>query len=115
MAEKKQLSLPITGMTCSNCVATVERGLKKQEGVQTAVVNLSSERATVTFDPSSAGLSDLITRVTRAGYGVATGEADLVIKRLADSNDARRLEKNLSNLEGVLEVSVSIATERARV
>jgi len=115
MPGTKQLTLPITGMTCANCVATVERGLKKQEGVQTAVVNLSSERATVTFDPSAVGLSDLVARVARAGYGVATGEADLVIKRLADDNDARRLEKNLAKLEGVLEVSVSITTERARV
>ncbi|MBE3067067.1 MAG: copper-translocating P-type ATPase, partial [Chloroflexi bacterium] len=115
MSETKQLTLPITGMTCANCVATVERGLKKQEGVQAAVVNLSSERATVTFDPSAVGLPDLVARVARAGYGVATGEADLVIKRLADDNDARRLEKNLTKLEGVLEVSVSITTERARV
>ena len=115
MPETKQLTLPITGMTCANCVATVERGLKKQEGVQAAVVNLSSERATVTFDPSAVGLPDLVARVARAGYGVATGEADLVIKRLADDNDARRLEKNLAKLEGVLEVSVSITTERARV
>ena len=89
--------------------------MKKQDGVQAAVVNLSSERATVTFDPSTVGLPDLIARVSRAGYGVATGEADLVIKRLTDDNDARRLEKNLAKLEGVLEVSVSIATERVRV
>jgi len=115
MAEEKQLTLPITGMTCANCVATVERGLKKQMGVQDAVVNLSSERATVTFDPSTVGLPDLVARVARAGYGVATGEADLVIKRLADNNDAIRLEKKLAKLEGVLEVSVSITTERARV
>jgi Cu+-exporting ATPase len=115
MTETKQLTLPITGMTCANCVATVERGLKKQGGVQAAVVNLSSERATVTFDPSTAGLTDLVARVERAGYGVATGEADLVIKRLSDDNDARRLEKSLVKLEGVLEASVSLATERARV
>jgi Cu+-exporting ATPase len=102
-------------MTCANCVATVERGLKKQTGVQGAVVNLSSERATVTFDPSAVGLPDLIARVERAGYGVATGEADLVIKRLADDNDARRLEKSLLKLEGVLEAQVSVTTERARV
>jgi Cu+-exporting ATPase len=102
-------------MTCANCVATVERGLKKQSGVQTAVVNLSSERATVTFDPSAVGLSDLIARVERSGYGVATGEADLVIKRLADDNDAHRLEKALLKLEGVIEAQVSITTERARL
>jgi Cu+-exporting ATPase len=115
MTATKQMTLPITGMTCANCVATVERNLKKLDGVQTAVVNLSSERATVEFDAARLGLSDFIARVNRAGYGVATGEADLIIKRLADDNDARRLEKALTNLEGVLEAQVSFATEKARV
>jgi Cu+-exporting ATPase len=115
MSETKQLTLPITGMTCANCVATVERNLKKLDGVEAAVVNLSSERATVEFNPSLLGLDDIIARVERAGYGVATGEADLVIKRLADDNDARRLEKSLAKLEGVLEAQVSLTTERARV
>lgn len=115
MAESKQLTLPVTGMTCANCVATVERNLKRLEGVSSAVVNLSSERATVEFDSARLGLAELIGRVERAGYGVATGEADLVIKRLADDNDARRLEKALVRLEGVLSAQVTFATEKARV
>ncbi|MGQ9489948.1 MAG: heavy metal translocating P-type ATPase [Anaerolineae bacterium] len=115
MTDSKQLTLPITGMTCANCVATVERNLKKLDGVQAAVVNLSSERATVDFDPLKLGLADLIARVERAGYGVATGEADLIIKRLADDNDARRLEHALRKLEGVLEAQANYAAEKAHV
>jgi Cu+-exporting ATPase len=115
MTATKQLTLPITGMTCANCVATVERNLKKLDGVQTAVVNLSSERATVEFDAARLRLPDFIARVNRAGYGVATGEAELIIKRLADDNDARRLEKALTNLEGVLDGQVNFTTEKARV
>ena len=110
MASTKQLTLPITGMTCANCVATVERNLKKANGVSSAVVNLSSERATVEFDPSLAGLPDLIGRVERAGYGVASGEADLLIRRMSDDNDARRLQKALASLEGVMEAQVSFTT-----
>ena len=115
MAETRQLTLPITGMTCANCVATVERNLKKLDGVQSAVVNLSSERATVDFDAEKLALPDMITRVHRAGYGIATGEADLIIQHLGDDNDARRLEKALARLEGVLEVQVTLTTEKARV
>src|SRR5512139_2720767 len=115
MTETRQVTLPITGMTCANCVATVERNLKKVDGVQVALVNLSSERATVEFDPAKAGLDDLIGRVERAGYGVATGEADLLIRRMSDDNDARRLQKALAGLEGVLDAQVSFTTERARV
>ncbi|HEX2697585.1 MAG TPA: heavy metal translocating P-type ATPase, partial [Anaerolineales bacterium] len=61
------------------------------------------------------GLGDMVARVQRAGYDVATGEADLVIKRMADDNDARRLEKALQKIEGVLEVSVNVTTDHARV
>ena len=115
MTDAKQLTLPITGMTCANCVATVERNLKRLDGVESAVVNLSSERATVAFEPAKLGLDDLIARVQRAGYGVATGEADLVIKRLSDDNDARRLEAALRKLEGVLSAQVTYTTEKARI
>ncbi len=115
MSEIRQVTLPITGMTCANCVATVERNLKKLDGVNGAVVNLSSERALVDYDTGKLSLPDMIARVQRAGYGVATGEADLVIKRLADDNDARRLEKALLKLEGVVEAQVSQATEKARL
>ena len=115
MSGTKQLTLPITGMTCANCVATVERNLKKLDGVNTAVVNLSSERATVDFDSTKLGLTEMIARVQRAGYGVANGEAELVIKRLSDDNDARHLEKALVKIEGVLEAHVTFTTEKARV
>ena len=115
MSDTKQVTLPITGMTCANCVATIERNLNKMDGVDTAAVNLSSERATVEFDPSKLQLVDIISRVQRAGYDIARGEANLLIRRLSDDNDARRLEKVLSKLEGVLSVQVSLATERSRI
>lgn len=113
--ENRQITLPVTGMTCANCVATVERNLKKVNGVASATVNLSSERATIEFDPGLAGLDDLVGRIRKAGYDVAAGEADLAIRRLSDDNDARRLEKNLAGLSGVLAASVNLAAERARV
>src|SRR3990172_7279517 len=115
MSDNRQLILPIMGMTCANCVATVERNLKKVDGVSFASVNLSSERATVEFDPSLAGMDDLIGRVRRAGYDVATGEADLLIQRLGDDNDARRLERALKQIDGVMDVQVNLSSERARV
>lgn len=111
----KNLNLPITGMTCANCVATVERNLKRLEGVQTASVNLASERAAVEFDADKLNLEAIKARIERAGYGVAVGEAVLPLRRLADSNDEQRLQKALAALEGVLQATVSLATESATV
>ena len=115
MTEQKHLVLPITGMTCANCVASVERNLKKEKGVESAVVNLSSERATIVFDPQLTQLPALVQRIQRAGYGIAEGEADLAIKRMSDDNDARRLEKLLSAIEGVSDVRVNFINERAHL
>ena len=56
MPETKQLTLPITGMYCANCVSTIERNLKKVHGVRQAAVNLASERAVVEYDPGEAHL-----------------------------------------------------------
>ncbi|HTX78578.1 MAG TPA: heavy metal translocating P-type ATPase [Longilinea sp.] len=115
MSETKQFILPITGMTCANCVATIERNLKKLDGVQEANVNLSSERATVMFDSQKLVLDDIIARVRRAGYDVAEGEAVLALKNLSDADEASRLEKQLSRLEGVLEAHVNLSSEELRV
>jgi Cu+-exporting ATPase len=115
MSQAKQVILPITGMTCANCVATVERNLKKDKGVMVANVNLSSERATIEYNPEISKLGNLIERVNKAGYGIATGDADLLIKRMSDDSDARRIEKAVNKIEGVLEVNVSLTSEHAKI
>ncbi len=115
MTDQKHLTLPILGMTCANCVATVERNLKKVDGVQSANVNLSSERAAVSYDPGKASLGEFIDRINRAGYEVAMGEASLGIKNLSDSADVMRLQKALNAQEGVIEAQVNLATETALV
>ena len=102
-------------MTCANCVITVERNIKKVNGVEEANVNLASERASIEYDPSQANLDEFIKRIENAGYGIAFGEADLLIKRLSDDNDARRLEDSLKALDGVVEANVSYVGEKARV
>ncbi len=115
MSDSKQLTLPITGMTCANCVVTIERNIKKVEGVKDANVNLSSERAIIEYDPNISHLEDFLERIQRSGYGIATGEVDLIVQRMSDDNDSRRLEKVLTDIEGVLEANVNFASERAKV
>jgi Cu+-exporting ATPase len=61
-------------MTCANCALTVERALKRTEGVAVANVNFASERATVRFDPERVSVAQLVAAVERAGYGVVVAE-----------------------------------------
>ena len=53
---EQTVTLPITGMTCANCAANIERTLKKKvDGVVNATVNFATERAAVDY------LADILT------------------------------------------------------
>lgn len=58
----------ITGMTCANCSARVEKELRATDGVVEANVNLATEKATVSFEQGLTA-DDLIKRVENIGYG----------------------------------------------
>ena len=113
MTEKtRYVTLPITGMTCANCVATVERNIKKLDGVHSASVNLASERASVEYDGSKLRQDEIITRIQRAGYDVARGDIDFLLRRVSDAAAASRLEQTLLDNEGILTASVNLTSER---
>ena len=115
MENQHQVTLPILGMTCANCVATVEKSLSKTEGVQEAQVNLSSERATVRFDPAKANVADLVKHIQDAGYEVAVGDASLQLEGSIDPNDALALEKSLNQIEGVIYAQVNPTNSKLTV
>src|SRR5438876_9796509 len=62
--------LPIEGMTCASCVRRVEKSIAKLPGVESALVNLATEKATVRFDPVTVAPNDLREAVKKAGYAV---------------------------------------------
>ncbi|ODT71529.1 MAG: copper-translocating P-type ATPase [Pelagibacterium sp. SCN 63-23] len=65
-------SLDITGMTCASCVSRVEKALLKVPGVETASVNLATERATVSGgDPEA-----LLRAVEKVGYAGSVRQPD---------------------------------------
>jgi Cu+-exporting ATPase len=111
----KQITLPIAGMTCANCVNTIERNLKRAEGVEAASVNLASERATVVFDPTVTSEARLIGLVRDIGYDVPTAKAELPIKGMTCANCVNTIERNLRRAPGILAANVNLATERASV
>lgn len=111
MSEKEHVNLPILGMTCANCAVTVERALKRTEGVDEALVNLSSERVAVTYDCDKTELNDLVQSVQNAGYDVATGEAVFSVPELNDPVNTQRLEKALENKPGIISSEANAVAE----
>jgi Cu+-exporting ATPase len=70
------ITLPIGGMTCASCAAHVEGGLSGVPGVISATVNLATERATITFVPGIASLTDFKKAVANTGYQVLEPEVE---------------------------------------
>jgi Cu+-exporting ATPase len=72
----KTVQLPVTGMTCANCAANIERALnKKTAGVVSANVNFAAETVNVTYVPSVTDIENLAAAIEKAGYGVVRPEA----------------------------------------
>ncbi|HHX44391.1 MAG TPA: heavy metal translocating P-type ATPase [Chloroflexi bacterium] len=115
MDAKKSLSLNIIGMTCASCARTVERGLKRLDGVEEVTVNVATDRAAITFDPTAVQLTDLIGRVQESGYDVETHRVILPIGGMTCAACVRHVERALRKVEGVASVTVNLATERATV
>ena len=112
MIQIKSTIMPVTGLTCTNCASTIEEKVRKLPGVVDANVDFASEKLSVKFDSNQLAENDIISTVSKIGYGVATGKIDLPVTGLQDNNDALSLEKILIKQNGVLKVIVSYGTER---
>lgn len=69
----KSVTLTISGMTCESCANTVEKALKKVDGVKKATVNLSEKTATVVLANTKSTTSTLIRAVSDAGFTASAG------------------------------------------
>ena len=99
MSEIKK-SYSIIGMHCASCVRVTERALKKTSGVSNAVVNLATQKASVTFDSDICKPNDLADSVAKTGY---------VLNIDASEEDIQK-EKNrqMQNLRNKVVVSLGL-------
>ena len=70
-------SIHITGMTCTTCAATIEKGLSETPSVEQADVNFASEKASIEYDPTKVDLAKIKDTVSQLGYGVAHQEVHI--------------------------------------
>jgi Cu+-exporting ATPase len=68
--------LPLEGMSCSACVARVEKTLAGVKGVKKANVNFMSKEAWVVYDPALAGPSSFRQAIRKIGYNVAEAKGE---------------------------------------
>jgi len=115
MSDPKRAELKVTGMACAACSAAIEKALMSQEGVLQAKVNLGTEIATVEYDPEKLKLADLEMAIKNAGYDVVDEKVVLKIGGMACAMCVGALETGLKRLDGVVDVRVNLASEKAYV
>ncbi|MGX8797322.1 heavy metal translocating P-type ATPase [Fusibacter sp. JL298sf-3] len=90
----REIVIPIAGMTCAACSAAIERSLNKMAGIESASVNLTTEKATVVYDSQTVRISQIKDRIKKVGYEPL--EADMGLQ--VDEDKARK-EKALKVLK----------------
>ena len=121
MAEKPasekttKASIPITGMTCTVCALTIEKGLAETPGVEKAAVNFASEKASVEYDPNKTNLTKLAHAISELGYGVATRKSIYPVGGMTCATCVMHVEEALKSVPGVISVAVNLGSEKATV
>ena len=133
----RPVAIPIEGMTCGHCVATVRKALEAVPGVRSASVDLASGRAEVMGDGPALDRAPLEAAIEAAGYRVpgraaaprlvtigmapatpavaAAEEWNLAIGGMHCASCVSRVEGALLAIPGVDRARVNLATERAAV
>ncbi len=99
----RKVTLGIDGMTCAACVSHVENALTGVQGVESASVNLATERATVEYVQGVTGIADLRHAVEDSGYSATA----LVGDEMDEDSAHRRL--------GLLKVKFAFSLASAAV
>ena len=108
------LRVGIAGMSCASCVGRVEKALRAVDRVESANVNLATERAEVTFS-SAPDTAAVQTAIQQAGYSIVEETIELAVEGMSCASCVGRIEKALAAVPGVLEAHVNLATEKAQV
>src|SRR6056297_63356 len=109
----------VEGMMCAGCSSSVEKAIKRVEGVNDAAVNLAAENATITYNEEKTDPAKLASAVEDAGYTLHVPEKEsqtvLEISGMHCAGCVNSVEKALSDVDEVQSVNVSLPVEKAFV
>lgn len=110
----KQTTYTITGMTCAACSAAVKRVVSRLDGVDTADVNIATEKLEMTYDETKLGFDTIKKAVEDAGYGIIEPQtfkkAELLIEGMSCAACSAAVERVTKRLSGVQSAQVNLTT-----
>lgn len=115
MEAKREVTLPIEGMTCAACATRIEKGLKRVDGVEDANVNFAIEKSTIHYDPEQTSVEAFEKKIEQLGYHVQHEKQTFDVVGMTCAACANRIEKSLNKMDGVSEANVNFALENVAV
>jgi len=112
---KARIILPIEGMSCASCAATVQEALAGADGVVGATVNFATAKAAVDYDDSQTHVAELIRTVRSAGYNCGKASVTFTVEQLHYAASVLPLEQALARAKGVIRAVANQATETVTV
>ncbi len=123
----KNVQIPIEGMTCPGCVATVQKVVGALPGVERADISLNKKRGTFSYNESTVDAVEIVNAIEAAGYitGKVRGEEDPVgdvggdgnmtepVRARADRPDAGRSERIRLRITGMSCAACATNIEKA--
>ncbi|MEX0683714.1 MAG: heavy metal translocating P-type ATPase [Dehalococcoidia bacterium] len=113
--DRKDITIPVAGMTCAACVNKVEKALKGVPGVEDCTVNLSAGKAGVTYDPAVCSVPQMAERVKEIGYEVPGAQIDLLVLGMTPGHCEHVIGPAVRGLPGVQDVKFNFATDTVSV
>lgn len=123
-----EVKISVKGMTCVSCVKTIEQGVSKQPGVQGVNVSLNNEEVAITYDASVTDPGKLREAIDNMGFEAflcspsasppPTNDVQTLminVDGMTCNSCVQTIEKNISHLDGVQSISVSLAAKTAHV
>jgi Cu+-exporting ATPase len=109
------IELPVSGLRVKKPAPILETALRALEGVSKASINSTTGRLWVDYDPQRANLTQMAEAIKSAGYRLEGAQTRLGIENLRCASCVQFIEDELKATPGVLNASVSIATQEATV
>jgi Cu+-exporting ATPase len=111
----KRVSIPVGGMTCASCVATVEKAVGGLAGVDDVSVSLGTGKARVDYDAARVDVRGVAQAITDVGYKVDPASVTLQVSGMTCASCVSHVERALIALDGVTAAAVNLGLGTARV
>jgi Cu+-exporting ATPase len=112
---RQRILLPIEGMSCASCAATVQEALRTARGVAGATVNYATAKAAVDYDDAQIGVAQLVKSVRDVGYQCGQASVTFGVTDLHYAPSVVGLERQLAAVNGVIRAAANQATETVTV